>query len=586
MKKFLKITGAAVLAALTLTFSGCKVEPAYTLENIKNIDLDVALFQNGIQLRLADSSSVFRVDSLMKSVGLDSSEFIKQAADGSYYITYAEKMDLSEDIAGIGLSDAVTINALNFSEAISYNLEGFDLADLLATVPPALLGEYTIPDIHYDIDKKVEFDFMSGADLPEMLVGVGEIVLKDVYATVELMFTDLPGNDNQEYALDATATLPSFCTPKTIELKGNIKKNQKFSRQVQILKFDLSDKDFVAMRAANANLSDSVVVKGSVAATDVVVDLNNTATTVNGTIDVSIADAQGKVDIQSLQVKLDYQMDQTFTTPFFALPEAFADATLDLPNATVDLTVKTNMAFPIIGSADLRAQGAAEPAAVLNFEIPFSPNPAEYLEKTTHNVVSLNDLLATKADSLDFVTNIATDKQTYCYIEPAAEYGFELGFDLNLPLALGAGTLIDYADTINIGADTGKQVGQILQTSSIGIRANVKNTIPLSADLVIDCLAHNEETGVYTTIPLNKPLVAQLPAPGESGLLEIVIGAEKGNTALENLTDLRLTIKLHANGQALKGDDYVVLTDIYLMLPNGIHIDANELVKQEENNNE
>lgn len=577
MKTFLKFSWAAAAAAFALALSGCKVDEAYTLDNLKNIDLDVTLFQNGMQLRIADSTSVFRVDSLMKSVGLDTSEFIKQAPDGSYYIQYSDKMDLSEDIADIGLTDVVTINALNFQQDISYGLEGFDLDNLLATVPPALLGEYTIPDIHYDIDQKVEFDFMNGSDLPEMLVGVGDIVLKNVFAKIDLLFTDLPGDANQEYALDATATLPSFCNPQVIELKGNIKKNETFSRQVQLVKFDLSQKDFVALRQSGSNLSDSVLVRGSVAATDVVVDLNNTATSVNGTIGVNISDGQNKVDIQSLQVKIDYQTQQTFTSPFFALPEAFSDATLDLPNATIDLSVRTNMAFPVSGTADLQPQGATQPTATINFEVPYSLNPAEYKETTAHNEVSLNALLEAKADSIEFVTTIATDKQTYCYIEPAADYGFELGFDLGLPLALGAGTLINFADTLDIGDDTGKTIGGILQESSIGIRANVKNTIPVSADITIGFLAFNEETGQYTNIPLNKPVTVQLPAPGESGLLQIVIGAEKGNTALESLTHMTLNIAVHANGQALKGEDYIVLTDIYLMLPNGVHFNGNLL---------
>ncbi|MBR3500563.1 MAG: hypothetical protein IKO04_04105 [Bacteroidales bacterium] len=589
MKTFLKFSWAAAAAAFALALSGCKVDQAYTLDNLKNIDLDVTLFQNGMQLRIADSTSVFRVDSLMKSVGLDTSEFIKQAPDGSYYIQYSDKMDLSEDISDIGLADVVTINALNIEQGVSYNLEGFDLENLLATIPPALLGEYTIPDIHYDISEKVEFDFMSAQDFPEMLVGVGNIVLKNVSATVDLVFTDLPGNDNQEYNLDATATLPSFCDPKVIELKGAIKKNTHFTRNILINKLDLSDKDFVAMRESGTSLSDSVVISGSVAATDVTVDLNNTATSVNGTATVSISDPQGKVDIQSLQVKIDYQTQQTFTSPFFALPEAFSDATLDLPNATIDLSVRTNMAFPITGTADLLPQGATQPTTSINFEVPYSLNPAEYKETNAHNEVNLNALLEAKADSIEFVTNIVTDKTTYCYIEPDADYGFELGFELGLPLALGAGTLINFADTLEIGADTGKTIGGILQESSIGIRANVKNTIPVSADITIGFLAFNEETGQYTNIPLNKPVTVQLPAPGESGLLEVVLGAEKGNTALESLTHMTFNIAVHANGQALKADNYVVLTDIYFMLPNGVHIPGNALkdsAKESENENE
>ncbi|MBP5173177.1 MAG: hypothetical protein J6037_05670 [Bacteroidales bacterium] len=586
MKKFLKTTGIAALAAFALTFSSCNVEPAYTLENLQNIDLNVTLFQNGIQLRLADSSSVFRVDTLMKSVGLDSSEFIKQGPDGSYYISYSDSMDLTEDISGIGLDEVITIDAVNFNEDISYNLEGFDLANLLAIVPPELQGEYTIPDIHYDIDKTVDIELLSGQDLPEMLVGVGDIVLDNVYTTVELLFTDLPGQDTQEYDLDATVTLPAFFDPTSIELKGKIKKNEVFSRNVKINKFNLSAVDFVAMRENNTTLSDQIVINGTVAAENVVVNLAGMGPTVNGTIGVAVADANGKILVKSIQAKIDYQMNQTFTSAFFALPEAFSDATIELPDATVDLTVKTNMALPLAGSADLKAQGAAAAVATINFEVPYSLDPSVFEEKTSHNTVSLNDLLEEAADSLDFVTSIATDKNTWCYIEPAAEYGMQLDIDLSLPLAFGAGTLIHFADTLEIGADTGKQIGQILQESSIGVKAHVTNTIPISADVTIKFLGYDEANGTYTAIPLNSPVSIQLPAPGEEGLLNIEIGAEKGNTALEKLTHMELGIDVHANGQALKGEDYIVLTDIYLLLPNGVHLDGNTLLDQEENENE
>ena len=580
MKKFLKITGAAL--AFALAFSSCNVEPAYTLENLKNIDKDITLFQNGFQLRLADSSSVFRVDTLMKSVGLDSSDFIKQGPDGSYYISYSQKMDLSDQIDGIGLDQVVTIDAVSFGEDISYNLEGFDLANLLSVVPPALQGEYVIPDIHYDIDKTVDIDLMDGATLPEMLVGVGDIVLDNVYTTVQLLFTDLPGQDDQDYDLDATLTLPDFFDPASIELKGQIRKNVPFSRNVKINKFSLSGVDFVAMRENNTKLSDQIEIHGSVAGENVTVNLGEMGTTVNGTIEVSVADANGHIGIESLQAKIDYQMQQTFTSEFFALPEAFSDGEIQLPDATVDITVKTNMALPLAGSADLKAQGAATAAANINFQVPYSLDPSVFEESTSHNNVSLNALLAESADSLEFVTSIATDNTTWCYIHPSADYGMELGIDLSVPLAFGAGTLIHFADTLEIGADTGKQIGQILQDSSIGVRANVTNTIPISADITIEFLAYNEEDGSYAVIPLNSPVSIELPAPGEQGLLNIEIGAEKGNTALENLTHMKLGINLHSNGNALKAADYVVLTDIYLLLPNGIHIDGNALFEQEE----
>ena len=581
MKKFLRITGAAVFAALALTFSGCKVEPAYTLENLQNIDKDITLFQNGFQLRLADSTAMFRVDSLMKSAGLDTSEFIKQAADGSYYISYSQEIDLGDQISEIGLADAVQISAVNFSDNINYGVT-LPIFDDMTPEQKALLpaGDYVLPGgASYDIDEQIDFDLMSADALPEMLVGVGDVTLKDVYATVELLFTDLPGNAETTYTLAATATLPDFFDPKVIELNGEVKKNVAFSRSVKINKFDLSAYDFAQMRQDGTNLTATATVQGSASSDNVVIQLPDVPTGVAGTVSVSIKDAQDKVGIQSLQAKIDYALDQTLRSPFFALPEAFGDATVVLPDASVDLTVRTNMNLNLSGSADLKAPGAAQAAATLNFTIPNSLDPAVYEESVSHNDVPLNDLLADAADSIDFITSISTDPTKYCLITPDAEYGMEMDLELNVPFAFGSGTLINFADTLELGADTGKQIGQILRTSSIGLRANVHNTIPITAKLNIGFLSFNEKTEAYTAIPLEHPVSVALT---NGGLLDVPIGAEKDNEALETMTHMVLGIEVGANGQVLKGDNYLQLTDIYLLLPQGIHLDGNALFPAEE----
>ena len=587
MKKFLTIVSVSLLATLALTFSGCKVDEAYTLENLKDIDLKVALFQNGIQLRVADSTDVFRVDSLMKGTGLDTTGFIKQNEDGSYYISYSDNIDLGESLSDLDLGNAVSFDAIDASQPISYGVyldlpEDFNAETLIG------LGqqEYTVPTISYDIDESVELAFIDGNDIPDMLVGIGEVILDEVYAEIGVVFDNLPGTSETTYAIDATATLPSFFVPNTIELKGNIVKGETFSRKIKIEKFDLSSQDLVKIREDGSKLSDDASIKGSASASDVTVQLAEISSLgVVGTASVKIGDDHGTVGVKSLEAKIDYAMDETFRSPFFALPEAFSDATLDLPNAMVDLTVRTNMALSLTGSADLLATGAAQPVATLDLEIPFSLDPGKYEEKTTHNEVSLNALLEEVTDSIDFAAHLASDKTKYCHIEPAAEYGLEFGFDLSLPLAFGAGTLVNFADTLALGSDTGKQVGNILRNSSIGLRANVENTIPVSADITIGFMSHDEDSDEYTDIPLNKPIKVQLPAPGEPGLIEIVIGADKDNEALETLTDLKLTITVHANGQALKGEDHIVLTDIYLMLPQGITFDGN-ILKEQENDNQ
>ncbi len=584
MKKFLKIAGAGAIAALATMISGCKVDDAYTLDNLKDIDLNVALFQNGIQLRLADSTSVFRIDSLMKTTGLDTSEFIKQNPDGSYSVKYSDKIDLGESLSDLDLGGAVSVDAIDVSVPVSYgpDLElpdGFDADALIA------LGqtEYTVPAISYEIEENIELGLISVQDIPDMLVGIGEIVLDEVYANIEILFTDLPG-ENAQFDFSATATLPSFFTPSVVELNGTVYENQVFSRQIKLEKLDLSSKDLAQIKETGEDIKDYVNITGSASTQEVTIKLVELTKNATGTVSVRISDGQGNFAIKSAQAKIDYSMDETFRSPFFSLPEELADATLDLPNASVDLTVKTNMSLPVGGSADLSAQGADSPIATLNFEVPMSADPSKYEEKTTHNEISLNKLLQEATDSIDFSAHLATDKTKYCYIEPKADYGMEFDYEISLPLKFGTGTLINFADTISLGSDA-KTIGSMLRNSSIGIRANVKNTIPVSADVTVSFLSHDEESDQYTVVPLNKQQTVQLPAPGEPGLLQIVIGSEKDNEALETITDLKISFQVHSTGEALKGEDYIVLTDLYILLPNGIHFDGNKL-KDKENNNE
>lgn len=578
MKKFLKITGAASLAALALCFSGCNVDDTYTLENLKNIDKDITLFQNGFQLKLVESTAEIRVDSLIKSFGLDSSGVIKQAADGSYYLEFADTLDFSDEIAGIGLSEVVKIDAIDFSEDVSYPIaSGIDIS----SIPD--VGDVVLPTLSYDFDKEVTFDFMGSDQIPEMLVAVGDVVLDDVYATVNLLFDDLP-DENASYTLDATATLPDFFDPNSIELKGAVSNGVVFSRNIKLNKFDLSSYDFATLRTNGENISTTIKIVGSASAENVTVNSSSIVTDVSGKVAGTVCNADSKIAIKSLQAKVDYEISQKYVAQFVSLPDVLADATIELPDVTADLTVRTNLAFPLSGQADLKAFGASDAVAVLNFEVPYCYSPDTYEEKTTRNTININSLLNESADSLELNAILKTDKTSYCYIEPAAEYGLQLAYDLTAPIQLGTGTLIPFADTTEIGSDSGKTIGQVLQGNSIGLTANVVNTLPLSLSISVEFLSYDENSGIYTLIPLQHEIKSDEIAANATSTLELLIGMEKDNKALENMTHLRFSIEIRSNGEALKGDESVKLTDIMIVLPNGIHVDGNELFDNEEEN--
>lgn len=132
-KKFTSIK-ASVLALSSLgliSLSGCQVDENYSFENIKNVNTDITLFENGISIPLVEKTARITVDSILRASGLDTTSFasyLKLAEDGSYYISYQQDLSFNEVIEELDLKNLVKVSGIDYSQSVSY-----DIGDLNAT---------------------------------------------------------------------------------------------------------------------------------------------------------------------------------------------------------------------------------------------------------------------------------------------------------------------------------------------------------------------------------------------------------------------------------------------------------------------
>lgn len=154
---FKKAAGRAITAtALVLALSYCTVDERYSFENIKNVNTDVTLFENGLSVPLVESTAKITIDSLVRASGLDTTAFgdyLKVAGDGSYYISYETTLSLDEAIADLDLKNLVKVDAIEYSQDVSYSLGDISSSSLKT---PAETIEYASDIESFNLDLNLE----------------------------------------------------------------------------------------------------------------------------------------------------------------------------------------------------------------------------------------------------------------------------------------------------------------------------------------------------------------------------------------------------------------------------------------------
>lgn len=437
-----------------------------------------------------------------------------------------------------------------------------------ASIPELRAKSISIDELACNLDQSFKFNIMEAEAIPEMLVKVSEVELTDVKADLDLAIAGLPDIGSGKFEVDVTAKLPAFIHPSTIELKGEVGKDGKFSKQIAIEGFDLSSIDFQQLKADGKALTDSIEVSGKVFAVNPSIDLNTLSGTITGTINAKIADSDNKIGVKSVRANVDYQLD---TTMAFALNlgDALAGTVFDLPDVTLSADIVSNLAVPVNASASVN-----EGLYNLTLDFPYSSDPSETLTAANNFSLDLDPILNSEADTIKVDLKMALDKNRECYIETGADYALDINYGISAPVQLGEQFVYNYSDTLALG-DAGKTLEEVLAYTNAGIKADVDNQLPLSASIEAELLRYDEASDSYSAIAIQPVKSDALKAKTESKF-ELMLKASEG-ADLSGISHIRFSAKVSSNGDNLKESDYIMLKNVSVVVPDGVTINFDNL---------
>ncbi len=224
--KSLRKSVLALLCLWTLSLSqSCKVDDRYSFDNIKNVNTDVTVFENGISVPLIQSTCKISVDSILSLTGIDTTAFGKYFTvgdDGQYYISHEENYSLTEEINGMNFSELVKLDPITVSRDFSYDLSAFDPKSLEINEQQCRYGE-SLPDISLDIDK-IE-------PVEQSCQVIGNKTIKDAaklaqdlgQSTVTLPSASLDLTSSNEAVIDAVTMSSHIKSLESITLKSGSK---------------------------------------------------------------------------------------------------------------------------------------------------------------------------------------------------------------------------------------------------------------------------------------------------------------------------------------------------------------------------
>ena len=445
----------------------------------------------------------------------------------------------------------------------SLNGKNFSIA---CEIPAIEAGEIILDELSIDVEEKSGIELISAADIPDMVKSLGTIKLNETTADLNLDLRNLPDIGDGRFYLDLKADLPDFVVPSTMDLSGEII-DGKFSKSIDIEKLDFSKVDLERLRSEGGKISGDVTVSGTLKASKPSIDIDKISQAITGEIVMKISGKDGKVDIEDISAKVDYQIDSSLTVDFFELPEEIQNSSFDFPNAELVATVKSNLAIPMNAKLDLND-------GMFNFDMqfPYSENPSEF--KTVENKYSLdmNPLISESKEKLPvkFSMTVPGDKDSH--VNPNADYDMDIDLGIKIPVAFGNDCNVTYSRIVSIGSNA-STIARVLEKTPMQFFGTVGNSTPFRVSVKAELLSYGG--GAYTVIPTSEPIESIVAEPDGKNDFAVNVKVPSG-TNLDGLSHVRLTLTLGANGSQLNETDYVLLEDLGFKAPEGVTVDVTE----------
>ena len=444
---------------------------------------------------------------------------------------------------------------------------------LIVEIPEIKAESISLDDrLSFDINQKFNLTIQN---LPKELKKIEEILLDNVYLTLDANFDGIPVSSTAPILVDLVVKLPDFIAPNSVPVKGTIK-NGKFdttpTKIEKLYNIDLTDKEKIEGEIANT---------GTLSAEAASLDLMQLKPDISAKFTASLQNSEGKIAVSKATGVFSYEISESTSMALDDIPEMLKDENicLDVANPRLDLSINTNLGIPLLASIEIVPYKNKAPLngnilTLNNVSLPYSSDSGKTVSKTFSLCklaayaapgaefieADLTGLLKQIPDSLVININASVDGTATSVLEPAAKYTLDIGYGIHVPLAFGS----DFRFSTETELDLSAAV-EITRFGEFGIKGKVLNDSPLNLKVEMELL--DNEGAVITQ---KKPSVIDIQGSNTSEVEFYLTPAENGKT----VSKARLKILVTAiPNRCINESDCLQFFDLVAVAPEGITIE-------------
>ncbi len=531
-----------------------------------------------------NNSIWFAVDRLVLTPVLD-------PADGKYYVSGKLRVD-----GGVALAPGVLTKA-QIEKLADPNV--VNTIEISGWIPEFKPKEFEMETYQTAISEELEFDFISGDDLPAELVSLDVVELNETYVNLSMYAPTLSELGYAKITVDVDVDLPDMIKVAGADANGSVKLTGTFkNNRLELEPMKIEALDF-AGSDIREGLKGAVKIDGTVRLDDIKLDVQEL---LDKGIDVSFKVAIKDIDIAKVSGRVDYQVEPVVETVDLSditdlLGDSGAEATLDFNHANLALEILTNLDVTVKAQAKLIPyyNGEAQEKDAVEVNLLLRPDedgvvrfwladkdsdrrPAGY----DFVQADILKLIREIPEKLDIQLSAGTDPDATCVLEPNEDYTLKVNYKFELPLEFGKDFNVTYRTQIE---DIPEIVGSLLSKGNkVKLAGKISNSLPLGLDLRLNFLDSDGEIidaatgcGTQTIAPCG------LDGSAVDTELNVVVGLENGARA-DDIKSLELVFNASSAGVIgvpVKEESYLQAV-LQLVLPEGITVDLNDFLNGDE----
>lgn len=469
-------------------------------------------------------------------------------------------------------------------------------------IPELVPSRFSLDQYTSNITEEFEFTLLEPGLIPEEIVSVGKIELKDVYADISLDASSLPDIGEASLELDFSVALPELLVlgdgvrgeSGIVKIQGSLDKDRKIVLDpIRIEALDLTGIDL----RSEESLVEKIGVDGVVTLSNAELDLDQwMEKDHNVRLEAAIRDIN--IERMTGKVAYHYPLVQTVNLTDFKsmLNSDNYRTTLDLAHVHLAVDLETNLAISAMAKASFvpyYGSESSEPIEVeLNVEAAQSGGQTKKTkywlgenseccpEGYTFKRIPILELLRELPDSIRMNVDAGTDSNDDCVLEPDADYILKADYALDIPMRLGDEFKFEFRDTLS-GIDP--VVSTIFRTGNLVLTGEIESSLPFELDLKAR-LFDADGNAIELQEGSGEQIIKGGNLDGTAQKMELYLKMSKkeGSDIPEiDAVELQFAARSVGHGAPITEDTYVKAV-LQALVPDGVTVDLRDFMEDNE----